>query len=276
MEVQAIQSFEQTGLTVNGSGGGITDFTTGIVVLNGNRTTIKNIVFYELNQGVMLSNEDIISNKNRIFNNSFIRMLSGISLTSSRTDFIHSQLNSIKNNQMYQVSRGIYLCGIDDSSVNDNFFWKTRVFAIHLNAGQKIEVSNNDLIDFDLGALNGDGIVLERSANNRIRYNLIKNANNGIRFVTRYGGHTCAIGATVDFNEVVGNSIFDNKVGVNLGDERIIKPDRLIDFNMIFGNKIYNNEIGIFFQSNTFKNDAKGNTIIAPTPVIDFGVLNTY
>jgi len=250
--------------------GSILDFFAGVNASNSNGISINEVTFFKTGFG--LSFHQV--NNSEVTNNDFI-------FTRSRAINIYntqigetSSANTIKDNEFYKTNGGIQLCGAGTFKNNllRNLIWKSTDFSIHLISSSKNTIDSNEILDSSLAALR-----LNYSSNNSINHNILKRGSTGVTLQADGDTGICESTGAIssDNNQFNKNSIIDFDTGMifGLGNSK----SATVSFNTMYSDKIYDNDLGVRFLNDAWFNDLtkavfSGNT----TNVVDSGTGNSY
>ena len=184
--------------------------------------------------------------------------------------------HTIADNLVLESVGGIFICGHanSDNLLKNNTLQGIRDYGIHLLDGSgKNQVRGNQLLKIE-----NTGLVLRGSRDNTIKSNKFEYGYAGIAMIPQFTGG-CPTGpyasADVRDNLIEGNSIFKQTTGIAAGLGG--KGGALVQKNRIGYNKLYYDGTGIYFNTDTYANDATLNAYTGTTtPVDDHGVSNTW
>ena len=253
---------------IKGNGGGIKGFWAGVNSSGSNKLVIEDITFYELKTGVIVAS----GNEAVIQKNDFIYVESDAVFIANFVEGNKANENAVKNNEFYKVGTGIQICG-NDSDYNvltDNLIWKSKNYGILISRSDNNQISRNEILETEETALR-----IDDSARNQIKSNELKVGNVGLSINSDSAGACLATGITDSFKNIYqGNHTMGFNTGVTLGTG--------ISANQVYGNqinfnKLYDNNTGIFFNSDTYLNNATSNAFSGTTTtIIDWGSSNSY
>ena len=160
----------------------------------------------------------------------------------------------------------------DANDLTDNLILNSSGYGIAIIGGAKNRLQYNDVLDSDNTALR-----IINSSNNSITGNSFLRSRLGIEISTTPAVFNCTDNTEIisAFNIIEGNHVIDFDLGIALGNGSNNKF--AVYKNQIHDNKIYDDELGIYFNSDSYGNDATRNAFQGTvTPVIDIGSSNTY
>lgn len=227
--------------------GSIKGFWAGINSFNSNKLNVSNTTFYEVGNGVILSQ----GNNARIQGNDFIKTRStAISITVPNKGHTANQ-NLISRNEFYRVRGGISICGdqADKNVISDNLIWKSADYGIHLNHSDRNRIYRNRILEnADLASLR-----LNNSSYNEVNNNTIRQGGHVGISVLGNAGDACLDGGFgfSGKNRFTHNQISDFSTAIILG--LGLGNQRNVDGTGFLENRITDNNIGVFSQS-----DARG------------------
>lgn len=183
--------------------------------------------------------------------------------------------HAIADNLVLESVGGISLCGHanSDNLVKNNTLQGIRDYGIHILDGSgKNEIRGNQMLKIE-----NTGLVLRASRDNTVKGNKFDYGLTGIAMIPQFTGG-CATGPyaspEVRDNLIEGNSIFKQTTGIMAG---LGGKGALVQKNRISYNKLYYDGTGIYFNTDTYANDATLNAYTGTTtPVDDHGVSNTW
>lgn len=259
-------------VTVMGPGR-ISGFWVGVNATHADYLAVRGVNFDDFAAGVIASDtlaSTIESNEFRSPRGSAVWMYA---LPGSRSTL---GAHAIIDNLVLESAGGISICGHanSDNLIARNTLQGVSNYGIHIyDASNENMIKNNVLLKTGL-----TGIVLRGTRKNRITGNLIDNGTLAMALIPQFSGE-CATGpytnASVRNNKISGNSIFHHASGISMGGMGDKSP--LVLKNRINGNKLYYDANGLYFQKDTYANDATGNAYYGTaTPVVDLGSGNTY
>jgi len=249
--------------------GAISGFWAAINTADTYRLQVKNITFFDVGSGVIVSS----GNKASISGSDFINTWSpAVNIKNSVEDKVSSN-NSVINNEFYQTRVGVEVCGYgsSDNTIKSNLIWKSQDYGIHLTNTEYNYVYDNTVLESENTAIH-----INNSSFNTLSSNSLRIGHTGLSLHAQSDG-ACLSPASVEStnNTFSGNhSIgFTTGIFVGLGSSN----DPITRKNTLTGNKIYDNQTGIYFHTDAYNNNAKSNaytgTII---PIEDLGTGNVY
>lgn len=183
--------------------------------------------------------------------------------------------HTISDNLVLESVGGIFICGHanSDNLLKNNTLQGIRDYGIELLDGS----GSNQVLGNRLLKIGNTGLVLRGSRGNTIKGNKFDYGQTGITLVPAFTGN-CASGpyttATVRDNNIDSNSLFRLSTGIIAG---LGGKGFLVSKNRIGYNKIYYDGTGIYFNTDTYANDATLNAYSGTAiPVDDSGVDNTW
>ena len=247
--------------------GSIRGFFAGV---NANRTTslnVKDVLFSDVGTGVTSN----AGSEATIEHNQFVRTSEGVSIrntdvTTSAND------NVISNNEFYQSAVEIKLCGdrADSNVISSNLIWKTTDFGIHTIQSDKNKIVNNRILESGLSA-----IRLVNASHATIEGNTLREGRTGVNVLTSAAESCLARGSQESFkNDVNFNYVVEFETGIELGLGE--QGSALVSSNSLLGNKVYDNDVGMYFHTDAHENTTMNGYQGTTTPIVDFGVDNTY
>ena len=183
--------------------------------------------------------------------------------------------HAIADNLVLESVGGITLCGHanSDNLVKNNTLQGIRDYGIHILDGSgKNEIRGNQLLKIE-----NTGLVLRASRDNTVKGNKFDYGLTGIAMIPQFTGG-CSTGPyaspEVRDNLIDSNSIFKQSTGIMAG---LGGKGLLVQKNRIGYNKLYYDGTGIYFNTDTYANDATLNAYTGTTtPVDDHGVSNIW
>lgn len=183
--------------------------------------------------------------------------------------------HAIADNLVLESVGGITLCGHanSDNLIKNNTLQGIRDYGIHILDGSgKNEIRGNQLLKIE-----NTGLVLRASRDNTVKGNKFDYGLTGIAMIPQFTGG-CSIGPytspEVRDNLIDSNSIFKQTTGIIAG---LGGKGALVLKNRIGYNKLYYDGTGIYFNTDTYLNDATLNAYTGTAiPVDDHGVSNTW
>lgn len=246
--------------------GSILGFYAGVNVNHTTSLKVNNITFYDLGSGVSSN----AGNNAIIEKNKFIRTDTGIAISNNDAE-TQSNNNLINNNEFYQARIGIQICGAhaDYNAITNNLIWKTKDYGIHLIQSDNSKIVNNRILETDDTA-----IRLSDSSYSTIKTNTLKEGRTGLSILAS-ATTPCMMGTTGSYkNNVTGNYLLEFKTGIQLGLGQSSSAQVLI--NSLKNNKVYDDDVGILFETDAHDNITANGYQGTTTPIIDYGVNNTY
>lgn len=255
-------------VNIVGNGGVVKGFWAGINTHDSDFLQVNSTTFYDLGTGVIVSS----GNDAVIKNNDFIHIGSQGVYIYNAVAGNQANRNSVNKNEFYQSGVGIHVCGDDSNknSIKNNLIWKSQYFGIHVSHSDRNIISNNQIIETTETA-----IRLDDSSNNRIRSNSLRVGRVGLEILADAGYGCLDTGPTISKKNIFnGNHTFEFQTGITLG---IGATTSQVYNNDLRGNKLYDNLLGIFFNDDAHNNDATSNAFTGTTtPISDLGVGNSY
>jgi parallel beta-helix repeat protein len=183
--------------------------------------------------------------------------------------------HAIADNLVLESVGGIFVCGHanSDNLLKNNTLQGIRDYGIHILDGSgKNEIHGNLLLKIE-----NTGLVLRGSRDNTIKGNKFDYGHTGIAMIPQFTGG-CPPGpyasADVRDNLIESNSIFKQTTGIIAG--LGLKGPQVLK-NRIGYNKLYYDGTGVYFNTDTYANDATLNAYTGTTiPVDDHGVSNSW
>ena len=267
-DLVGISVYGKNKVKIKGNGGGLKGFWAGINSSESNQLQVNGTTFYDLDAGVIISagSEGLIANNDFIYING-----QGVFIA----NFIagkQANNNTVTNNEFYQSSTGIYVCGdhSDKNTLTKNLIWLSQDRGIHL-----VRSDNNVLQDNDVIESGETAIRLDDSARNQIKSNSLKKGRVGLEILAGSSGACLESGLQRSFKNVYqGNHTFEFETAVIMGTG---VTSNSVYSNLLNDNKLYDNNTGIFFNTDTYLNNANSNAYTGTiTPVVDLGVSNSY
>lgn len=255
-------------VTIKGPGF-ITGFWAGINTADTTKLKVADISFSALGEGIVLSS----ANNAQINDNSFINLTSrGVAITNNVAGS-SADNNEVQANEFHNTRIGIEICGkdADANRLLDNLIYQSSDYGIHVIASRDNELSGNRILESGITALR-----MSDSSYNVITSNSLRMGRVGFGLYADASG-ACLAGASAvsgynsfKYNHSIG---FDTGIVLGLGGTssyRVLK-------NHLNHNKLYDNDTGIFFNTDTYANNAKSNAYTGTlTPVVDTGTSNQY
>ena len=253
--------------------GRITGFWAGINTVRADYLTVDGVDFENLGGGVIASDTLAATVKNSDFHNLTGWGIYVIAFPGASRPVLGA--HALLDNTVLESVGGISICGHanSDNLIKGNSLQGIRDYGIHVYDGS----GKNQILQNQLRKIETTGIVLRGTRENKLDGNLIDYGYAGIAMIPEFTG-ACPAGPytspVVRDNEITGNSIFQQQVGVSMG---LGGKSALVLKNRIGGNKLYYDNTGLYFQTDAQINDATGNAYLGTTtPVIDTGSGNTY
>jgi parallel beta-helix repeat protein len=270
--LEGISVFEAGKVRILGPGR-ITGFWTGINATRADYLTVRNVDFDHSNAGIIASDTlGTYLQGNDFRNINGWGMYIAAHASASRPVL---GAHTIADNLVLESAGGIHLCGHanSDNLLKNNTLQGIRDYGIELLDGSgKNQVLDNQLLKVEI-----TGLVLRGSRDNTVKGNKFDYGYAGIALVPQFSG-SCSSGplasAHVRDNLIDSNSIFKQTVGIAAGmggkGAQVLK-------NRIGYNKIYYDGTGIYFNTDTYANDATSNAYMGTTlPVDDSGSGNIW
>ncbi|MFK8014600.1 MAG: NosD domain-containing protein [Gammaproteobacteria bacterium] len=238
--------------------------------VNANQSTalrVNNVLFYEVGFGVVNN----AGNDAAISKNQFVRAQIGVSM---RNSLIHTSAsnNLIDDNEFYQAGIGINICGdhADNNTITHNLIWKTIDYGIQLTQSDKTTIANNRILETGSTA-----IRLSNSSRSDIQRNTLAEGDTGLSILAQATSPCLVSGAKRSYKNVIAaNSVMAFQTGVRLG-LGLTNSDEVLR-NTLIDNKIYDDGVGIYFASDAHDNTTSNAFQGTFTPIVDYGVDNSY
>lgn len=269
--LEGLSVFDASNVRILGPGR-ITGFWTGINATRADYLTVQDVDFDNSNAGIIAS--DTLGTY--LQGNDF-RNINGWGVYIAAPAGSRSVLgaHTIADNLVLESVGGFFVCGHanSDNLIKNNTLQGIRDYGIHLLDGSgKNQVRDNQLLKIET-----TGLVLGGSRDNTIKGNKFDYGHTGIALAPTFGG-ICATGPYTDpevrDNTIDSNSIFHQTTGIVAG---FGGKGLLVAKNRIAYNKLYYDGTGIYFNTDTYANDATGNAYAGTAiPVDDNGVANTW
>lgn len=182
--------------------------------------------------------------------------------------------HTISYNLVLESVGGVVVCGHANSAnlIKGNTLQGLSDYGIHLLDGS----GRNEVRDNQLLKMESAGLVLRGSRGNTVKGNKFDYGHTGIAMIPEFTG-ACPSGYSspaVRDNLIDGNSIFKQDVGIAAG---LGGKSLLVLKNRLRYNKLYDDATGIYFNTDTYANDATLNAYSGTAiPVDDHGVGNTW
>lgn len=249
--------------------GSISGFWAGINSTETFRLQVRDITFFDVGSGVILS----AGNKAYIAGNDFIN-------TSSQAVHVNNRVlgntagdNVITNNEFYKARVGIEICGFGSSNntINGNLIWKSADYGIHLTNSTHNQIYDNTILETTNTALRMNNATFNKITGNSLRVGRV-----GLSLISQTDSACLANPVNENTNnEFSSNHAFNFDTGIVIGLGINSKP--MVYDNQINGNKIYDDSLGIFFNTDAYNNDARFNAYTGTTtPTLDLGTGNFY
>ena len=252
--------------------GRITGFWTGVNATAADYLTVQGVDFDSSNAGIIASDTlgtQLQGNDFRNINGWGMYMLAA---GPSRPVL---GAHTISDNLVLESVGGIFVCGHanSDNLIKNNTLQGIRGYGIELLDGS----GSNQILDNQFLKIGNTGLVLRGSRSNTVKGNKFDYGRTAITLTPAFTG-SCASGpyttAAVRDNNIDSNSLFRLSTGIIAGSGG---KGFLVLKNRIGHNKIYYGGTGIYFNTDSYANDATLNAYTGTTvPVDDSGFGNTW
>ena len=269
--LEGLSVFRASNVRILGPGR-ITGFWTGVNATAADYLTVQGVDFDNGNAGIIAS--DTLGT--RLQDNDFRNIDGwGVYIFAYGPSRPVLGAHTISDNLVLESVGGIFVCGHanSDNLVKDNTLQGIRDYGIELLDGS----GWNQVIGNQFLKIQNTGLVLRGSRGNTIKGNRFDYGQTGIAMIPTFSGY-CTSGpyttATVSGNNIDRNSFLQLSTGIVAG---VGGKGPQVSKNRIGHNKIYYDDIGIYFNTDTYANDATLNAYTGTAiPVDDSGSSNLW